>query len=97
LVNELVRGDLNGIRLFGGAQGHLLPRFDYDLIPGNMKLVGRIIMHSILNNCRGLSGLSPAVVTYIVTGTRDAVLENLDNEDIPNPCLRENLTEVQNI
>lgn len=98
LVNELVRGDLNGIRLFEGAQGHLLPRFDYDLISGNiMKLVGRIIMHSILNNCRGLSGLSPSVVIYIVTGTRDAVLENLDIEDIPDPCLRENLREVQNI
>ena len=96
LMNELVRGDLNGIRLFEGQHGHLLPRFDYDIVSGKlMKLVGRMILHSILNHCRGASGLSPALVDYIITGKRDSVLTNLDLQDIPDPCLRERLREVQ--
>lgn len=96
LMNELVRGNLNGIQLFEGEQGHLVPRFDYDIISGNiMKLVGRMILHSVLNQCRGLSGLSPAIVDYIITGQQDSVLENLDIYDLPDPCLREVLKEVQ--
>ena len=50
LMNELVRGNLNGIQLFEGEQGHLVPRFDYDIISSNiMKMVGRMILHSVLN------------------------------------------------
>ena len=96
LMDELTRGNLSGLRLFEGQPGHLVPRFDYDIISGNiMKLVGRMILHSVFNHCRGLSGLSPAAVSYILSGTRDAVLDKLDIEDIPDPCLRESLREVQ--
>ena len=57
----------------------------YDLVSGNMmNLVGGMILHSILNNCRWLSGLSPAVVTYVVSATRDTVLEKLDTQDVPD-------------
>ena len=95
LMNELVRGNLNGIQLFEGEQGHLVPRFDYDIMSGNvMKMVGRMILHSVLNQCRGLSGLSPAIVDYIITGKQDSVLDNLDVYDLPDPCLRETLKEV---
>ncbi len=96
LMKELVRGNFNGIKLFEGVDGHWLPKFDYDLASGGMfKLVGRMILHAVLHNCRGLSGVSPAVVSYIFSGRRDTALEHLDVNDIPDPCLRNNLSKVR--
>ena len=75
--------------LFEGETGHWVPRFDYDRISGNMlKLVGRMILHSILNSCRGLKGVSPAVIQYIITGTNDTILEAIVLENIPGPSLK---------
>lgn len=43
LMKELERRNLNGVQLLEGEPGHLVPRFDYDLVSGNMmKLVRRI-------------------------------------------------------
>ena len=94
LMKEFERGNLAGIQLFEGEPGHLVPRFDYESISGNLfRLVGQIIFHSLLNNCRGLTGLSPAMISYVVSGSRD-VLETIVMEDIPDPCLRESLKKV---
>ena len=82
--------------LFEGEPGHWVPRFDYDLISGNLfKLVGRIILHSILNSCRGIRGISPAVINYVISGSRDTILEAIVVEDVPDPCLRERVKKVQ--
>ena len=43
LMKELEWGNLHGVQLFEGEPAHFVPRFDYDLVSGNMmKLVGRI-------------------------------------------------------
>ena len=95
LMKELVRGSLNGIRLFEGEMGHLTPSFDYDLVSSCFfAMVGKMILHSVIHECRGLPGISPAVISYIVSGSRDTVLEHLDVKDIPDPCLRQNLCKV---
>ena len=48
LMDELTRGNPSGLRLFKEQPGHLVPRFDYDIISSNiMKLVGRMILHSV--------------------------------------------------
>ena len=51
-------------------------------------------MHSFINECKGLEGISPAVISYIISGSRDTLLEHLVLEDIPDPCLRQILKEV---
>jgi hypothetical protein len=53
-----------------------------------------MVLHSLLNQCRGLEGISPAVATYIVSGNRDSVLEHLTIHDILDPCLHNKLEEV---
>lgn len=95
LMNELFRGGFNGIQIFEGEKGHLVPVNNYDLLSTHFyEIVGKMILHSLLNQCRGLEGISPAVVNYIVSGNRDSVLEHLSLRDIPDPCLRHNLEEV---
>lgn len=95
LMDELVRGSLNGIRLFEGKMGNLTPSFDYNLVSSCLfVMVGRMILHSVIHKCQGLPGISPAVISYVVSGSRVTVLEHLDVKDIPDPCLRQNLCEV---
>lgn len=95
LMNELVRGSFNGIRIFEGEQGHLLPVNNYELLSSHFfEMVGKMVLHSLLHQCRGLEGISPAVTNYIVSGNRDSVLQHLSLHDVPDPCLRRNLTEV---
>ena len=82
-------------REFEGLQGHLVPRHDYELLPGGMfVLLGKMIPHSVLNGCCGVSGLSPAVIAYICTGKRDAAVQYLTIEDFPDPVLKQNFAEV---
>lgn len=96
LLMERVQGACTGgISLFEGRTGHLLPIHDYDLLSGGLfLLVGKIIIHAVLNNCTGVSGLSPAVASYLISGKRDAALEHITTEDIPDPVLQEKLEEV---
>lgn len=94
LMEELVRGS-SGIKLFEGEAGHLVPSFDYDLVSSCFfMLVGKMIVHSFIHECKGLAGTSPAVISYIVSGSRDTVLEHLVIQDIPDPCLCQILNEV---
>ena len=95
LINELVRGNFNGMRVFEGETGHLLPINNYELISSHFyKMVGRMILHANINKCQGIPGISPAVINYVVSGSRDSALEYLSIQDIPDPCLRETLNEV---
>ena len=75
--------------------GHLLPKHDYELLSSGMFIImGKMILHAVLNNCQGISGMSPAIVKYIVTGKRDSSVEDISLEDIPDPCLKEQLKQV---
>ena len=76
--------------------GHLAPMQNYDtLSSGLFVIVGKMILHAILNNCQGMPGLSPAVVAYLLTANRDACIEHAKLEDIPGPVLQDKLTEVK--
>ena len=92
LLMERLKSQLN---LFEGQVGHLVPIHDYDLLSGGLFVqVGRMILHSILNECNGMPGLSPGVVAYLVTGKRDAAVEHVKVSDIPDPVLQGRLREV---
>ena len=79
------------IILFEGLDGHLVPMHNYDaLSSGLFVLVGKIIVHSVLNNCKGMPGFSPAIVAYLVSGNRDASIQHVTLEDIPDPVLQGN-------
>ena len=83
------------LNLFEGVNGHLLPIHNYDILSGGLfVLVGKMMLHSILNNCTGLPGLSPAVVAYLVTGSRDAAVEHITLSDVPDPVIQEQLNKV---
>ena len=47
-----------------------------------------MILHTILNDCNGVPGISRAVVSYISTGSRDSAVEYITLEDIPDPDLK---------
>ena len=55
---------------------------------GIFKIVGKLILHSVLNGCRGIASLSSAVKSYLLSGSGNA---------IPDPCLRESLNKVQSL
>ena len=97
LMKEIVSSCLNGVKLFEGEIGHLLPMSNYDLVSGNFfELVGKMVLHAIINKCKGLKGISPAAIKYVLNDRRDTVLEDVTLHDIPDPCLRQTLTEVKN-
>ena len=95
LTKELVRGTFNGMQLFEGEIGHLVPINNYELVSSHIfEMVGKMILHSLLNQCQGVEGISPAVASYIFSGNWYSVLEHLSLRDVPDPCLRQKLQEV---
>ena len=81
--------------LLEGRSGNLVPLHNYDLLSGGLfVLLGKMIVHSILNNCTGLPGLSPAIIAYLVSGSRDACVEQLTLVDIPDPVYQDKLSQV---
>ena len=95
LVESMKQCAPDGITLLEGALGHLVPKHDYELLSSSMFIImGKMILHAVLNNCRGISGISPAIVKYIATGKRDSSVEDITLEDIPDPCMREQLKQV---
>lgn len=85
----------DGITLLESALGHLVPKHDYQLLLSGMFIImGKMILHAVLNNCRGISGISPAIVKYITTGKQDSSVEAITLEDIPDPCMREQIKQV---
>lgn len=84
-----------GINLFEGQVGHLVPIHNYDVLSGGLfVLAGKMILHSILNDCNGVPGMSPAVISYLMTGRRDSAVEHVTLEDMPDPDLKEKLNKV---
>ena len=50
LMQELMRGKFNGIELFEGKAGHLVPFCDYNLVSSSFfVLVCEMIVHSFIN------------------------------------------------
>ena len=95
LMEGIKQRSSNGITLLEGNLGHLVPIHDYELLSsGLFIIVGKMILHAVLNNCTGISGISPAVVKYIATGRRDSAVEVISLDDIPDPCLKEQLEQV---
>lgn len=95
LLMERLKSQIGALNLFEGQVGHLVPIHDYDLLSGGLFVqVGRMILHSILNGCNGMPGLSPGVVAYLVTGQRDVAVEHVKVSDIPDLVLQRRLTEV---
>ncbi|XP_028411996.1 uncharacterized protein LOC114534729 [Dendronephthya gigantea] len=95
LMKRLAKYHSDGLNLFEGLQGHLLPRHDYDLLSGGVFfLLGKMILHSVLNGCCGVAGLSPAVIAYLCTGRRDAAVQYLTLEDFPDPVVKNNFEEL---
>ena len=96
LLMERLKSLEGDLRLFEGHDGHLVPIHDYDVMSGGLfVLVRKMILHSILNDCNGVSGLSPAVAAYVVTGCQDAAVECITINDLPDPVLKDNLQQVQ--
>ena len=95
LMNEIVSSCFHGIKLFEGEMGHLVPAVSYDLVSGHFfELIGKMVLDAIINKCKGLKGMSPGIIKYLVSGNRDIVLEDVTLDDIPDPCLCQKLTEV---
>lgn len=95
LLMERLKKQGVSTNLFEGQLGHLVPINNYDVLSGGLFVqAGKMILHSILNDCHGVPGLSPAVVSYLISGKRDAAVAHVCVEDIPDPVLAENLTEV---
>ena len=83
------------INPFERQLGHLVPIHKNDVLSGSLfVLVGKMILHSILNDCNGVPDMSPAIISCLMTGRRDSAVEHVTLEDIPDPDLKENLKEV---
>lgn len=86
LLMERLKNQGGSLNLFEGQVGHLVPIHDYDVLSGGLFVqAGRMILHSILNECNGVPGLSPAVVSYLTSGKRDAAVAHITVDDIPDP------------
>ena len=95
LMKRLKQGPGGAINVFEGLPGHIVPVHNYDVLSGGLFiLVGKMILHAILNDCNGVPGISPVVVLYISTGSRDLAVAYVTLEDIPDPNLKEKLTQV---
>ena len=95
LMNEIVRLSFNGIKLFEGEMGYMLPIPNYDLVSGHFfEMVGKMILHAVINKCKGIKGISQTAINYILSGNRESVLEDVTVNDVPDPCLRQNLSQV---
>ena len=63
-----------------------VPVYNSDiLLCGIMKIIGIIIVHSLLQGRPGFPFLSKVVYWYVATGNVDAVVEHLTVEDCANP------------
>lgn len=88
-MQELVRGKFNGIKLFEGEVGYFVLFCDYDLVFSCFFVfVGKMVVYFFINECKGLEGILLVVISYIISGSRDIVLEYLVFEDILDFCFR---------
>ncbi len=57
-------------------------------------LAGKMILHSLLNKYNGVPGISRPVASYFISGGRDAVVENISLQDIPDPDVQSSVQQV---
>ena len=90
LLMERLKSQIGGaLNLFEGQVRQLGPIHEYDILSGGLfVLVGRMILDAILNGCNGLPGLSSGVIAYLVTGKRDAAVDHVTIDDIPDTILQ---------
>lgn len=95
LLMQRLQKPMGSFDLFEGQSGHLVPTHNYDFLTGGLfVLVGKMILHSVINSCNGMPGLSPAVIAYLVSGSRDASIEYITLDDLPDPVFQEKLNQV---
>ena len=95
LIDRLQKQIPESITLFEGCSDHLLPIHNYDLLSGGFFiLAGKMILHSILNKYHAVMG-SPAIVVYLITGSRDAAIEHITLNEVPDPIYQEILGKVR--
>ena len=76
-------------QLFSGEEGHLVTMYGVDVMSsGCFMMAGKIIAHSILHDCGGMDGLSPAIVKYITTGSIEEAGKIVTSHDIPDTELQ---------
>ena len=94
-IASLTRMDpLLNIQLFGGKQGHLVPISGVDAVAsGCFQMARKLVAHSILHDGPGFSGLSPAVVNYLITGSLEKVKESVSTHDLLDVELKKLLDE----
>ena len=94
-ISSLTRMDpLFNIQLFGGNQGHLIPICGVDAVAsGCFEMAGKLVAHSILHDGPGFVGLSPAVVSYLATGSLEAAKESVSTDDLLDIELKKMLDE----
>ena len=82
------------VQLFGGLSDHLIPLYGVDAIAsGCFEMAGKLIAHSILHGGPGFSGLAPAIVQYLCTGSLDKSKHLVTIEDLYDLELKEILQE----
>ena len=85
---------LSLLQLFGGQSGHLIPLYGVDaIVSGCFEMAGKLIAHSILHGGPGFSGLAPAIVQYLCTGSLDKSKDLVTIEDLYDLELKEILQE----
>ena len=90
-----LRNGSGNISLFEGCEGHVLPNHNAEAQASQRFFyVGLICAHSFLHGGYPFVGMSPAAITYIVSGSMKAAVEKLTVEDIPDHAIRQKLEKV---
>ena len=70
LLKELATSE--DVGLFEGHDTRLLPRYNTDaIIAQHFKMMGKFLVHSLLQEGPGFPCLAPSVYRYLVTGSVD--------------------------
>ena len=89
LMASLCKSQDGGITLFEGQPGHLVPSHNYDFVSGGLfVLVGKMILHALLNKCKGVPGVA------LISGNRDTVIEKIALQDLPDSDLQCSMEQV---
>ena len=84
-------------KMMEGRMGHMIPSNAHD--HKAFLLLGKMIGHAVVNGVRGMHGMSPAIVHYIVKGTNYNSLEEsrppISIDDVADEGLRNLLLKVR--
>jgi hypothetical protein len=93
-----ITGHFKDCKLMIGERGHLLPDATTDHLVHAFKFLGMMLAHAVKSGCRGMPGLSPAIVHYLIHGSSLAFIEDLQPpvtiDDVADKELRTLLTEL---